>query len=303
MSAALQQRTDLGTRPELAWVPVDACTVDARYQRSLESERSRATIAKIAAGFDWAMFGSITVVRDRKHRFVVIDGQHRLAAAAQRSIDSVPAVIVKGDTVELQAKIFVAANRDRVSLTPLALHRAAVAAGDQRARDIEGAAKKAGIKIAAYPVPANKMPPGMTLAVSTIARCVKMHGVEITAAALAGVAEAWPVGGGLAAHRILGTALAMATSSAAEVAKVLRLPGMAARCDRESYSHGTRADGVRAALIDAVRAASRGAAPAGHGPGIPKGMNTCSTEGCNNPRQPGRTICARCISITLGGRA
>ena len=91
------QQTSIGAPPELAWIPVKDCVVDDTYQRSLESRRSQRAVEHIMMQFDWTMFGCVIVTR-RKRAFVVIDGQHRIAAAKARAIDEVPAVIVKGDS-------------------------------------------------------------------------------------------------------------------------------------------------------------------------------------------------------------
>lgn len=175
--------TDFGPKPTLAWLPIDKVSVDAKYQRDTGSRRSRNLIDKIAAGFRWSRFGVVLAV---KHAggWYVIDGQHRVEACRLRGIQEVPSVVLPHATVEEAAADFVAINRDRVAVTPLHIHHAQLAAGDPEAKTLERACRAAGVQICRYPVPANKMKPGQTLAVSTIARLVKLRGEAFAVAVL-----------------------------------------------------------------------------------------------------------------------
>ena len=91
MSAA----SDIGTPPELAWLPVDKLDVDPAYQRTLDTKASQKLITKIAENFRWISFQAILATPQGEgddRRWLIIDGQHRAAAAKQRGIPHIPAI-------------------------------------------------------------------------------------------------------------------------------------------------------------------------------------------------------------------
>ena len=168
-------KPDFGPKPALDWLSIDQVSVDAKYQRDTGSRRSQNLIAKIVAGFRWSRFGVVLTVKFGKG-WHVIDGQHRVEACRALNIPKIPAVVLPHSSVEEAAADFVAINLDRVAVTPLHLHHAMLAAGAPDAQAVERVCKAAGITICRYPVPANKMAPGQTLAVGTISRIIKQHG-------------------------------------------------------------------------------------------------------------------------------
>ena len=186
-------KPDFGEKPALAWLPLDKVSVDAKYQRDTASRRSRNLIEKITVAFKWSRFGVVLTV---KHAggWYVIDGQHRCEAARACGLDKIPAVVLPHATVAAAAADFVAINRDRVAVTPLHIHHAQLAAGDPEAVAIERVCKAANVDICRYPVPSDKMKPGQTLAVATIARLIKQRDEKFAIAALASVRKA--AGGG-----------------------------------------------------------------------------------------------------------
>lgn len=188
---------DPGPKPELAWLPVGKLAVDPKYQRDTGSRRSQHLIAKIAADFRWSRFGVVLTVKHQRGWFV-IDGQHRVEAARARgNISHVPSVVLPHATVALAAADFVAINRDRVSVTPLHIHHAQLAAGDPAALAIARVCAAAGVTICRYPVPADKMIAGQTLAVQTIARIMRRRDEAFAIVALKRVmASAGKVPGG-----------------------------------------------------------------------------------------------------------
>lgn len=111
MSAA----PDVGPLPDLAWLPVEKLDVDPAYQRTLDTPRSRALVARIAAAFRWARFQAILAAPAAPDRWLIIDGQHRVTAARQIGLARVPAVVIPVLTTAEQAAAFVGANRDRVA--------------------------------------------------------------------------------------------------------------------------------------------------------------------------------------------
>lgn len=197
----MSAQPDFGPKPELRWIPVARLTVDLAYQRSLETRRSQQLIAAIAGGFRWSKFGAVLVApiesggagrgrpreanADLRRRanpapgaalehgsYALLDGQHRVAGARQLGIKEVPCIVIEAASTEEQAQAFVGANRDRVAVTPYALHHAMVAAGDPRARAVARVCQAAEVEIPRYPIPVANLKPNQTLALGTIAKAV-----------------------------------------------------------------------------------------------------------------------------------
>lgn len=170
-----KRAADYGPKPALVWLDAAKVSVDPKYQRDTSSVRSRNLIDKIASLFTWKRFGVVLTV---KHAggWYVIDGQHRVEACRLLGIDSIPSIVLPHASVAEAAADFVAINRDRVAVTPLHIHHAQLAAGDPEAVAIADVCRQAGVEICRYPVPANKMKPGQTLAVQTVARLIKTGG-------------------------------------------------------------------------------------------------------------------------------
>lgn len=184
-------RTTHGKRPELKWLPVAKLSVDHRYQRTLESERSQRLIARIAERFHWTAFQAVLATKRPGGGWLIIDGQHRVEAARLCGEAEVPAVVVDASTMAEQASAFVQSNMDRVTVNPFALHRARVAGGDPTALAIDRLCKKAGIEIPPYQIPADKLKPGQTIALGTIARLSIRFGEKVAAATLKAIADAY----------------------------------------------------------------------------------------------------------------
>ena len=89
---------DPGPLPELAWLSVAKCSVDASYQRTFESRTSQALVSRIAENFRWSAFQAVLAAK-RGAGWVIIDGQHRVEAARRAGIEHVPAVIVRAGSI------------------------------------------------------------------------------------------------------------------------------------------------------------------------------------------------------------
>ncbi len=162
--------------PELGWLSVEKLRVDAGYQRSKDSDRSRASIAKIVKNFKWAYFGALIVARIDNGLFNVIDGQHRLAAALELGvIPKLPCLILSYCPLQAQARSFTAINDGRVNLTPLARYYAQMAAGDPAAQALQGILEEAEINVPPSPVFKGLTEPRQTQAVSTLLRMTAKH--------------------------------------------------------------------------------------------------------------------------------
>lgn len=176
-------------RPDLEWIAVASCEVDDRYQRTLESVRSQKLIEKIVVEWSWASCSAVLAMRCGKGRFKLIDGQHRVEAARRLGIDHLPGIVLAEMPLADQAAAFVAANNDRVLPTPYALHHARIVAGNIEAKKVDTATRAAGVSIPKYPIPADKMKPGQTMAIAVLYRLVKRLDVESATEVMTAVAE------------------------------------------------------------------------------------------------------------------
>lgn len=151
------------------WRTVDPRTlrVDETYQRDI-SERSITLIRKIVANWDWRAFKPpiCSEVDDALH---VIDGQHTaIAAASHPLIKEIPIFVAPQGGETERAMAFVKHNRDRLQITPLQVHYALLAAGDETSIDIDAACTRAGAKILRYPPSYGQFKPGETMAISNL---------------------------------------------------------------------------------------------------------------------------------------
>ncbi|NKW09813.1 ParB N-terminal domain-containing protein [Ochrobactrum tritici] len=79
-------------------------------------------------------------------RYSIIDGQHRVHAAAMCGVEAVPCQIVQIDKKE-QAASFAAVNGNVTKITTVNLLKAALAAGEQWALECKSVADAAGCKL------------------------------------------------------------------------------------------------------------------------------------------------------------
>lgn len=174
--------SEVGERPELQWLKIAKLRIDPRYQREI-GRRGGDNIVAIAPAFKWAKFAPVVVAPIEGGLFAIIDGQHRTTAAALRGFESVPCVIIQVDQAE-QADAFVAINANVTAMSPLQLHAARLAAGNSGAAELTEVCHAADVTICRYPVPANKMKPGETLAVGMLQSVLAKFGREVLIAAL-----------------------------------------------------------------------------------------------------------------------
>ncbi len=184
---APKTRPDLGAAPMLQWVAVADLVVDDSYQRPIYGA-GRSNVLKIAEGFRWSKFAPVIVAPTLGGKFAVIDGQHRATAAALLGIESVPAQVVIADAVD-QAQAFKSINGQVTRMHRLALHAAAIAAGDEAALEIDAVAKAGGVTVLRYPRAVERMAPGETLALGALIEGLKAYGRETLITALTCVTE------------------------------------------------------------------------------------------------------------------
>ncbi|MBB3594346.1 hypothetical protein FHX08_004750 [Rhizobium sp. BK529] len=157
--------------------------VDPAYQRDI-GERGIRQIRRIIERFDWAKFkppicayadvDGVTVLK-------VLDGQHTaIAAASSPFIGQIPIMIVEADDTIAQAKAFIGQNSERVGVTPLQLHYAALAAGDEDAKTLQSVCDKAGIKILRRPGQYDPAASRETIAVGVIKQLIARRGDKLS---------------------------------------------------------------------------------------------------------------------------
>jgi hypothetical protein len=123
-------------------------------------------------------------------------------------------VVVPQISPEEQAAAFVRANVDRVAVTRFALHHARLAAGDPGAVELASLCKSAGISVPKYPMPAETIPAGATLALTTIEQMIKQLGPRGATAVARTVADAYgDIPGAITAATLRGLAQVYAATA------------------------------------------------------------------------------------------
>lgn len=249
-----------GAEPIFEWIDPRKLLVDEAYQRNL-SERSITLIRKIVSGWSWAKFKPPIVVQTDEG-LEVVDGQHTaIGAASHPGIRKIPVMLVEAATLEERAGAFLGHNADRIAVTPLQMHHAAVLSGDETHLTIHQVCERAGVRIPRY-LPATR--PGDCVAVSTIKGLISRRGamgarkvLEISARA-----KSTPVG-------------------AAEIRAVetlLHEPDYAGRVDPEDITTVLLGLGARAEEMAKAYAAS-------HGVRLWQGMAAIIWRRCDNERR------------------
>jgi hypothetical protein len=171
-----------GAAPMLQWLNIDQLVVDPAYQRPILG-KGRRNVDRIARSFTWSCFSPVVVSPVEGGKFAIIDGQHRTTAAALAGFESVPCQIVVA-ALEEQAAAFKAINGITTPISRMALHAAAVVAGEPSAEHITDVCRRGGVELLRYPVPIEKQNPGQTMAIGAIAQCLQRYGEETLITAL-----------------------------------------------------------------------------------------------------------------------
>lgn len=184
-------RPPIGKMPSIEWVHTTELTVDQSYQRSIDNEGSRRLIASIAANFDWRLCAPLVVSRRPDGSKVIIDGQHRWAAAVRRGdLLQLPCCLFTYDSPEDEARMFIVANRARKPMNRLDDFHAALAAADEDAVEIQRLVTEAGLKMARN-TSSSAWKAGEVAFTSSIAVALRRHGTPVVSAALTSIAEAY----------------------------------------------------------------------------------------------------------------
>jgi hypothetical protein len=154
----------VGPAPMLDWIRIERLVVDDVYQRPIRGA-GVANVARIAQAFCWSYFAPVIVSPISGGLFAVIDGQHRATAAAACGIEVLPCQIIIADVAE-QARAFKAINGTVTKMSSMAIHAAAVAAGEPRAMALDEACRTAGVTLLRFNKEASQQKPGQTHAVN-----------------------------------------------------------------------------------------------------------------------------------------
>lgn len=187
----LRVNPPLGHRPSLEFRRLAELEVDPSYQRSIDASASQALIRRIAMFWDWNLCQPLAVAKREDGALMVVDGQHRLAAARlRRDIEDLPCVVTAYRSPGDEAAAFVALNQRRRPLSPIDLFKAALAAEDERARAISRILTEAGLRLAPH-TNFTAWAPGMVSNISGIQTAFREKGEKVTAAALTVLAKAF----------------------------------------------------------------------------------------------------------------
>lgn len=175
-------RVDAGAVPMLQWLKIEDLVVDPSYQRPIAGS-GRRNVERITNAFCWCCFRPVIVSPVQGGKFAIIDGQHRSTAAALAGFESVPCQIVVAAREE-QAAAFKAINCVTTPISRVAVHAAALVAGEPWAVRVADVCVRADVELLRYPVPINKQGPGQTMAVGAINQCLRKYGEETVITAL-----------------------------------------------------------------------------------------------------------------------
>lgn len=166
--------------PMLDWLKICNLRIDDRYQRPLTATNWKA-ILRIAQNFDWCAFGPILCAPIEGGLYAVIDGQHRVHAAAICGIERVPSMIVQVPPAK-QALAFVNVNSG-IRVTQHQVFRAELAAGDPEALAIRSACADADCEALTYNPSAATKKPGQISSIGFLRSAIRAgHAAHLTAA-------------------------------------------------------------------------------------------------------------------------
>lgn len=170
---------------EFAEIPKHQLVVDHRYQRSITPSR----VAELVAKFNWPAFGALTVALRPDLTWVVMAGQHRLAAAMRIGwVDLLPCMVYEIDSLAEEANAFLASS-DTHAVTPVAKFKARVLAGEPEALVAQDMVNSIGRTVAVGAAPA-------TLAcIGQVLSCIRQDEAALR--------RIWPVLGELCTGQVI----------------------------------------------------------------------------------------------------
>lgn len=171
-----------GPAPILDWIEIKRLVIDDRYQRELRPSNWK-NIRFIARNFRWSKFSTVLVAPVEGGDFAIIDGQHRVHAAALRGFEKVPCQIIQVSSDE-QANSFAAVNGQVTKITSLNLYKARLAAGDSEAVVAAKICSDAGCRLQTSNGSTASKKPGEIYAPQAFMKIVRVRNPEMITAAL-----------------------------------------------------------------------------------------------------------------------
>lgn len=172
-----------GPAPMLDWLPIDRLIIDETYQRPLGRGNWK-SIEAIAANFRWSSFSPVLVAPLAGGLFAVIDGQHRVHAAALCGFDRVPAMVVQVG-IEEQSRAFASVNGQTVKVTLFHIFKAALGAREDWAVRADAAVSGGGCSLMHYNKSGAEKKPGEVFAIALVRKHVEAGNDWAISAALA----------------------------------------------------------------------------------------------------------------------
>ncbi len=174
---------DPGPAPMLQWIAVDRLVIDDAYQRPLGAGNWKA-IERIAANFQWSRFAPVLAAPISGGLFAVIDGQHRVHAAALCGLTEVPAMVVQVG-VEEQSRAFAWVNSQTIRVSVFHIFKAAFSAGDDWAVRADAAVSGGGCRLMRANASSSAKQPGEVYAIGLVRALVEAGQDRAITAALA----------------------------------------------------------------------------------------------------------------------
>lgn len=103
--------------------------IDMRVDEKVQRYESEVVVQKIASKFDIKKVGLLTVSKREDGLYYIIDGQHRMKAASLNGVEELDSLVHTGLTIQDEANLFLALNKDRKLPTAIDNFKVAVTAG------------------------------------------------------------------------------------------------------------------------------------------------------------------------------
>lgn len=116
--------------------------IDGAYQRDAVSETK---VREIASGWDWRLFGTLSVILRPDQTLWVYDGGHRCRASFLRDdITELPCMVFEADSIIDEAKAFLGTNMLKTFVSAYHKHKAGVLSGEPLSQATQAIIEKHG---------------------------------------------------------------------------------------------------------------------------------------------------------------
>lgn len=171
--------------PTLVWIGISDLVIDDSYQRPLNRSNWTA-IRNIAKNFQWNRFAPILVAPVEGGKFAIVDGQHRIHAAAICGIESVPAMTTAMSQSE-QASAFSWVNGAVTKISVFHVYKAALVAREQWAIECKGVVEASGCRLMTSYAASSQKKPGEIFCLGLISDHVEKGRGQMVTKGLAAV--------------------------------------------------------------------------------------------------------------------